>query len=482
MPRRPVGGDIDGGEHHPQILDLLPKEEPLARRDDVGDPRGRERGAIPRQHFARGVGPVEDGDVPVRRGAFDAAAIPDLHESDDPPDQRREEIRLVHGKVEPVERDGMPLAGIFPVGHDVRIGGGEVLPAGEDAGEEAGERREQVGAAAEIAGQRDVLSPGVDHPLAELPVHLDVGAAEAVDRLLRIPDDEKAPRDRVGRDRTKNPRLQRIRILELVHEDVAEPLPQPPRDLGVPPEKLARPQQQVHEVEPAPLRRLVLPKGDPGPRDEEARRRVPPGDLGHPFPEPEQPVAHLGQFRRLGAGEFFFARRLAEVQRKGRRPFSRKSGRNREVPAGDRLPGGLEDAERFAEPLRRRVVGGSEDPGDEGAEIVHVAAMFPDEEVEEIRRGPEVGRRPAQQVALEEAEAADHPPRLRGIGKPGEDPLPLGEDLFPAELPLQESAERGVPRVRRRGLRDHLEEGVDPRLRREGAENSGAERVERRHG
>ena len=117
VPRRPVGGDVDGGEHHPHVLDLLPQEEPLARRDDVGDPRGRERRAIPRQHFARGVGPVEDGDVPERRGAFDAVAIPDLHRSGDPPDQRGEELRLVHGGVEPVERDGMPLAGIVPVGH-----------------------------------------------------------------------------------------------------------------------------------------------------------------------------------------------------------------------------------------------------------------------------------------------------------------------------------------------------------------------------
>ncbi|MDP2658669.1 MAG: hypothetical protein Q8O78_09675, partial [Candidatus Deferrimicrobium sp.] len=238
VPRRPVGGDVDGGEHHPHVLDLLPQEEPLARRDDVGDPRGRKRRAISRQQFTRGVGPVEDGDVPEQRGAFDAVAIPNLHRSGDPPDQRREELRLVHGRVEPVERDGMPLAGIVPVGDDVRVGGGEVLPAGEDAGEEAGERREKVGAAAEVAGQRDVLPPGIDHPLAELPVHLDVRAAEAVDRLLRIPDDEEPPRDRVGRDRPENPRLQRVRVLELVHKDVTEPLPQPPRDRGVPREKV----------------------------------------------------------------------------------------------------------------------------------------------------------------------------------------------------------------------------------------------------
>jgi hypothetical protein len=83
-----------------------------------------------RQHFARRVGAVEDGDVPERRGAFGASAIADLHRPDDPPDQRREELRLVHGGVEPVEGEGMPLAGIVPVGHDVRVGGGEILPAG----------------------------------------------------------------------------------------------------------------------------------------------------------------------------------------------------------------------------------------------------------------------------------------------------------------------------------------------------------------
>ena len=198
----------------------------------------------------------------------------------------------------------MSLSRVFPIGHDGRVVRGEVLPPGKDPGEESVQRRQQVRAAPEVAGQRDVLPPRGDHLRAEPPVHLDVRAAETVDRLLRVPHDEEAPG---GGDGPENLRLQGVRVLELVHEHVPEPLPEPPRDRGIPREKAACPQQQVHEVQPAPLRRLVRREGRAGPRDEEARRRVPVGDLRQPFPEPEQRVAHLGELRPLGTGEHLHA-------------------------------------------------------------------------------------------------------------------------------------------------------------------------------
>src|SRR3972149_4319935 len=91
--------------------------------------------------------------------------------------------------------------------------------------------------------------PRGDQVPAELPVHLDIRAAETVDRLLRIPHDEEASG---GVDGPENLRLQGVRVLELVHENVPEPLPEPPRDRGIPRQKSARPQQQDHEVQPAP--------------------------------------------------------------------------------------------------------------------------------------------------------------------------------------------------------------------------------------
>ena len=74
---------------------------------------------------------------------------------------------------------------------------------------------------------------------AHIVVDLHVGAAEAVDGLLRVADDEELPRHRthglpialarvVGRQQQQKLGLQRIGVLELVHEDAGAPFLQLP--------------------------------------------------------------------------------------------------------------------------------------------------------------------------------------------------------------------------------------------------------------
>ena len=92
-----------------------------------------------------------------------------------------------------------------------------------------------------------VWRPRVSSSSRDVAVDADVGAAEAVDRLLRVADDEEASR-RPGvhgapvrwpvasavAEQQEDLGLQRIGVLELVHEDVREPLlERPRRTLGV---------------------------------------------------------------------------------------------------------------------------------------------------------------------------------------------------------------------------------------------------------
>src|SRR5439155_9932688 len=87
-------------------------------------------------------------------------------------------------------------------------------------------------------------------------------APEAVDRLLRIADDEELPRYRshpapvalgriVGREQEQDLRLQRIRVLELVDQEMGEPPLQVAADGGVAADEITGAQQEVEEVEAA---------------------------------------------------------------------------------------------------------------------------------------------------------------------------------------------------------------------------------------
>ena len=98
----------------------------------------------------------------------------------------------------------------------------------------------------------------------------DIGAAEAVDGLLRIPDQEEPPRrrnrpepvapGRVGRgEQEQDLGLHRVGVLVFVHQDAGEPGPEFLARARIVPQQVPGAEQQVLEVQPArrPLRFLV---------------------------------------------------------------------------------------------------------------------------------------------------------------------------------------------------------------------------------
>ena len=115
--------------------------------------------------------------------------------------------------------------------------------------------------AAEARAQPHTPCPFGDEAFADRAVDADIGSAEPVDRLLRIAHDEERARPHpsvhrrrvvirvVGRgEEQQQLRLQRVGVLELVHEQVAEaPLEVAPY-LGVVAHEVARLDEQVEEV------------------------------------------------------------------------------------------------------------------------------------------------------------------------------------------------------------------------------------------
>ena len=121
---------------------------------------------------------------------------------------------------------------------------------------------EDRGAGAEIGRYRQeavgILSA---KGVARLHIGADIGAAEAIDRLLGIADQEERPgriRNRVqsaiaiGRFAAQPPKdlgLQRIGILELIDEDMGEALAQRAPDIVMVAQQIARGEDQIVEVE-----------------------------------------------------------------------------------------------------------------------------------------------------------------------------------------------------------------------------------------
>jgi len=420
-----VRGDVDGGKDDPEVLDLAAEEEPFPRGDDVRYPRGGQRVPVAGKHLSRGVRAVEDGDVPQPRGALRAVVAAHLHGADDPSDKAGKELRLVHLRRKLVQRHRRPLAGVRPVRVHRRVRRREVLSARKDAAEQPVQRGQQVRPAAEVAGERHVLPARRRHLLPELPVHLDVRAAEAVDRLLRVPHDEQPARRAARRQHPEDLRLERVGVLELIHEDVAEPRGEPPRDFGVRREERLGPQQQVHEIEPAPLRPLVRRQRRARPGEEEAGGGVPRGDFPQHPEEAAQVVPNVRQRGPVRPGVLLPARAFPQVhvERGGACGGTRRRGV--EVPAADRLPYSLEDRQGVPEPLGRRLPFRRPHAGHESPEILHARQVFPQEVPEEIGRAPEIrGFRP-EQVPLRHAELPQDPPYFLVVGLREEDPFPL---------------------------------------------------------
>ena len=112
------------------------------------------------------------------------------------------------------------------------------------------------------------LDATLREPLLDILIEHDIRPAEAVDRLLRIADQEQLSGGRrhpppivlvrvVGRQEEQNLGLERVRILELVDEQVGIACLQMAPHVPVAPQKVARLDQQVVEVE-LPEKRLRL--------------------------------------------------------------------------------------------------------------------------------------------------------------------------------------------------------------------------------
>ena len=117
---------------------------------------------------------------------------------------------------------------------------------------------------AEVSLQVDHSHPGGLEDLLDLLVQDHVGAAEPIDRLLGVSHQKElsgngpdpAPVRLLGvvrRQQQQDLRLQRVRVLELVDEDVAEVFLEIPPDGRSVPDQVASLDQQVHEVESAQL-------------------------------------------------------------------------------------------------------------------------------------------------------------------------------------------------------------------------------------
>src|SRR5213080_2159399 len=105
----------------------------------------------------------------------------------------------------------------------------------------------------------DANAAGLEHAL-DLLVQDHVCPAKFVDRLLRIADQKQLAGFRcrvepvfvsrvVRRKQEQQLSLQRVRVLKLVHEDVAEAVLQVFANLGVVPHQVPRENQEIYKIE-----------------------------------------------------------------------------------------------------------------------------------------------------------------------------------------------------------------------------------------
>ena len=103
-------------------------------------------------------------------------------------------------------------------------------------------------------------------PARQLAEEAHLGAAEAVDRLLGVAHHHQRP-GAVAGEEARDLDLQRVGVLELVDDQVAEAAAVPLAHARVVAQRVARHQQEVEEVEDAPLG--LLPRVEP---DDAAQR------------------------------------------------------------------------------------------------------------------------------------------------------------------------------------------------------------------
>ena len=108
------------------------------------------------------------------------------------------------------------------------------------------------------------LRPYVTKAVLHLLVESHIGAPESIDRLLRIADQKELAADGsdstpvclarvIGGKQQEYFRLERIGVLELVHEEMAEAPLQLAANNGIVPDQIARLDEKIEEVEPSRL-------------------------------------------------------------------------------------------------------------------------------------------------------------------------------------------------------------------------------------
>ena len=294
---------VEGGEDGRRVADLLVLEEAPPAVQVVGHPRRVERLRVQldRRAVADQQADVAEAGRPPAAGGVGVAhghrTVVRRHHREDQPGQRR---RLVAaGLVGPApagpgvgaQRDHAGAA-VLPVRDQRlvrRLRVREVVVGRDHRGEDVVLPGDEVGPGAEVraqhvdAGAARLGRGGGAESILDLGVDVDVGPAEAVDRLLRVADEEEpsrlelrvAPAGRVvaRRQQHHDLRLQRVGVLELVdqQEAVAAPEVMPHARLLL--EQVARVEQQVLE-------------------------RQPPGSAAAPPPPPRRSGGHVDELRQ----------------------------------------------------------------------------------------------------------------------------------------------------------------------------------------
>ena len=338
-----VVGTLDRGQHVAERLDLLAPVEGAAADQHVRQVARLERAHVVVRHVGLegAEAPEEDADV-ARLDRHARAADPfdrPAALADQPSDERGRRIgqRLLDAEVDDLaevtvglghrQRDDRRLRrDARPDGHERHVG--RLSDRSRHARRERGVHGGlDLGDGPEAHRQVLEHRAGVDQPPLHRLVERDVGAPEAIDRLLRIADEEQLPGNRphagpvalvgiVGREEQQDLGLERIGVLELVDEDVREARLEVAADGRIPAQQIARGQQEVAEVEaPRALLELLVALDDGLELALQARREVGAGGVD----EREQPLVHgvaRGAERRLRG-------RVRTAREAGPRPVAR---------------------------------------------------------------------------------------------------------------------------------------------------------------
>ena len=331
--------------------------------------------------------------------------------------------------------------------------------------------------------------------LAHFPVDRDVGASEAVDRLLGIADEEEAAGRRpclapvglgriVGGEQQQDLGLQRIGVLELIDEHPLEAALKAGADLRVVADQVARAEQQVEEVERAGVRLQLLVALERGPQfGLEPRGEIRVGV----HPELIETRAQLADGRPHAVARHAVAVGAApSLTRVGQHAIARQIDEASfpAVVVDVRVAERLLQADLVAQPAYR-VGPGEERIVSRGGIAREVGALVQQRDHREDRvlaiegiprpwRGEiapfrEIPRRPAQPV--------DRPIVVPAERRSAE--RPANALRRTRQLLLQPAAERLVEQTLRSGFGQHLEQRVDAGLDRPLAQEIGAEGVDR---